>query len=83
MSQVNEICRRAAAAAPNVARLPAQVKDAALGAMADALEDAAGELAHANETDLDKARAEGTSKAVIDRLTLTDKRISASTFNAW
>ena len=77
MSQVSEICRRAAAIAPDVARLPSQIKDAALEAMADGLEAAADDLARANETDLEKARSEGTSKAVIDRLTLTEKRITS------
>ena len=77
MSQVSEICRRAAAVAPDVAGLPAQVKDAALRAMADALENATATLAEANESDLEKARAEGTSSAVIDRLTLTGKRIAS------
>lgn len=77
MSEVTDICRRAADAAPAVARLPAQTKNEALQAMAAALEDAAQDLAGANEADLEKARSEGTSKAVIDRLTLTKKRVSA------
>ena len=77
MSLVNDICRRAADAAPAVARLPAQTKNDALHAMADALEASAQDLATANETDLDKARDEGTSKAIVDRLTLTEKRVSA------
>ena len=57
--------------------MPAQVKDDALKAMADALEEAVDELAGANEKDLETARSEGTSQAVTDRLTLTDARIRA------
>jgi glutamate-5-semialdehyde dehydrogenase len=77
MSLVTEICKRAAEVAPDVARLPAQVKDDALHAMADALEGAGSELTEANAKDLETARAEGTSNTIVDRLTLTDKRIAS------
>ena len=43
MSSVTEICERAARTAPEVARLPSATKDAALHAMADALETADGQ----------------------------------------
>ncbi len=77
MSTVGDICRRAAAVAPEIAGLPAQIKNGALHAMADALADAAADLIRANETDLERARSENTSGAIVDRLTLTDKRIEA------
>jgi glutamate-5-semialdehyde dehydrogenase len=72
---VIEICERAAATAPHIAALTSEVKDAALHAMADALIAATGDLQTANATDVEAARAGGTSETLIDRLTLTDKRI--------
>ena len=75
MSLVSEICQEAAAVAPLVAQLPAQVKNNALHAMADELLASAKELVAANSQDLDKARAEGTSKTLLDRLELTEKRL--------
>ena len=76
MADVIEICRRAKAVSGDVATLPSAVKDKALVAMADALEAAAARLTTANSEDVERARAEGTSSTLIDRLTLTDKRIS-------
>lgn len=77
MSSVGEICERAAIAAPVVARLPAEVKDAALRAMADALEASATRLVAANEKDVAAAREGGTGETILDRLTLTDKRLAS------
>ena len=77
MESVTELCRRAAGAAPEVARLPGGVRDAALHAMADALLDGAASLADANAEDLDRARESGTSTTLIDRLTLTEPRVRA------
>ncbi len=79
MSDVIDICRRAKETSTAVATLPSQVKDDALLAMADALESAGSSLAEANAKDVERARAEGTSSTLIDRLTLTDKRIGAMT----
>ena len=76
MADVIEICRRAKAVSGDVATLPSAVKDKALVAMADALEAAGPRLAAANSEDVERARSEGTSSTLIDRLTLTDKRIS-------
>ena len=77
MSSVKDICRAAAEAAPRIARLSAQTKNDALHAMADALEADAQRLVEANEVDLREARSQGTSETVVDRLALTDKRISS------
>ena len=77
MSDVMEICRRAKGAAGEVATLPSEVKDRALRAMADALEASAEALSEANAHDVERARSEGTSSTLVDRLTLTGKRISA------
>src|SRR5918992_1025903 len=76
MTDVLDICRRAKHASQSVATLPSEIKDAALRAMADALENSSESLSVANAQDVDRARSEGTSSTLIDRLTLTDKRIS-------
>ena len=70
-----EICRLAADAAPAVAALTSEVKDAALNAMADALLDNGTSLVEANASDVDRARADGTSATLVDRLTLTESRL--------
>jgi len=74
-SSVTEICRRAAACAPGLARLDGGTKDAALHAMADALLDTAGDLAIANKEDVAAASSQGTSRTLLDRLTLTSSRL--------
>ena len=76
MSSVVELCERAAATAPEVARLSGELKDAALHAMAEALLDEAAALIEANAADVEAARTDGTSSTILDRLTLTDKRLS-------
>ena len=60
-------------AARVLATVSTAVKNAALLAMADALEARAGELLEDNQKDL--AAASGLSKAAVDRLTLNPKRI--------
>ena len=77
MTAVMEICRRAADVAPRVATLSSATKDAALRAMADALEARAGFLSEANSEDVDSAKVDGTPKTLIDRLTLTESRIAS------
>ncbi len=72
-----DICRTAAAVAPEVAALPAAVKDAALLAMADALLGAEEALVAANEQDVTAAREQGTSATLVDRLTLTPARLQS------
>jgi glutamate-5-semialdehyde dehydrogenase len=53
------------------------VKDQALRTMADALEQARGELQGANRLDLDAAEKAGMSRAMVDRLTLSDAVIES------
>lgn len=77
MPTVTQICERATAVVPDAALLTSAVKDAALHAMADALIAAAGDLQAANAGDVKAAREGGTSETLIDRLTLTDKRIGS------
>lgn len=51
-------------------------KEAALLAIADALEENAAAILSENKKDVDALTAKGATKALIDRLTLTEKRIS-------
>jgi glutamate-5-semialdehyde dehydrogenase len=73
---VVDIARRSKAAATELALLPRDTKDAALTAMADALEAQKDDILAANARDLEKGRDDGLSTAVLDRLTLTAKRIA-------
>src|SRR5690606_9640502 len=71
------VAGRAAEAAAELAPLPRAAKDAALHRIADALVDAAPEIVKANEADVARARENGISDYMIDRLSLTDERIAA------
>jgi Gamma-glutamyl phosphate reductase len=52
-------------------------KDAALRAMADALDSASAEIIAANDEDIARGRAEGLAEGLIDRLRLDRARVSA------
>ncbi|NEA28598.1 glutamate-5-semialdehyde dehydrogenase [Actinomadura bangladeshensis] len=69
--------RRAREAAAGLAPLPRAAKDAALHRIADALVAAAPEIVKANESDVARARDNGTSEYMIDRLSLSEQRIAA------
>ncbi|GAA1828003.1 glutamate-5-semialdehyde dehydrogenase [Actinomadura chokoriensis] len=69
--------RRAREAAAGLAPLPRAAKDAALHRIADALVAAAPEIVKANESDVARARGNGTSEYMIDRLSLSEQRIAA------
>ncbi|WP_019630390.1 glutamate-5-semialdehyde dehydrogenase [Actinomadura atramentaria] len=69
--------RRAKDAAADLAPLPRAVKDAALHAVADALEASAARIVKANALDVARAREAGTPASMIDRLSLTPERITA------
>ena len=77
MTEVLEAARRARAAAVELRTLTRDQKDAALLAMADALDAATPQLVTANAGDVERARADGTAEAIVDRLTLTPERIAA------
>lgn len=64
-------------AARTLATAPREVKDAALHAMADALDAARESVLAANTEDVQRAEDSGTSAALVDRLRLTDSRIDA------
>jgi glutamate-5-semialdehyde dehydrogenase len=68
---------RARAAAREIARAGTGKKDAALIAIAAAIEAGAGELKAENERDLVAGRQHGLDAALLDRLELTDARIAA------
>ncbi len=71
------VARRAKDAAAGLAPLPRAAKDAALHRIADALVAAASEIVKANEVDVARARENGTSEYMIDRLSLSEERIAA------
>ena len=74
---VREVAVRAKAATVALAAASRATKDAALHAMADALEAATGQLVAANASDITAAAQAGTSPYMLDRLTLTEARIRA------
>jgi len=73
---VHEVARRARVAAADLRQLTRNEKDSALRALADALVARTPEIVAANAIDIDRARGNGTSDAIIDRLTLTAPRIA-------
>ncbi|MEV4460740.1 glutamate-5-semialdehyde dehydrogenase [Microbispora sp. NPDC049633] len=80
MSEAEEFLKVAQAArdaATVLAPMPRAPKDAALRAVADALVAATDEIVAANAADVDRARENGTSEAMIDRLRLDAGRIAA------
>ena len=68
---------KARAAAQTLRAYTTEQKNAALEAIAAALEAAKDEIGKANAEDVKAAAAEGLSPAMLDRLTLTDKRFAA------
>ncbi len=76
-AQIRELASRAKQASRTLATASADAKNAALAAMATALEANAAELKAANAQDLADGEKAGLSAALLDRLRLTDKRIAA------
>ena len=74
-ASVEEVCAGAKHASRVLATLERPVKDAALHAIAAALRAGVDEILEANAADLAAAREAGISPALIDRLTLNEKRI--------
>jgi glutamate-5-semialdehyde dehydrogenase len=75
--QMTQLARQARAASRELARLTTGEKNACLLAMATALEQHAEAIKQANELDVDAAVNSGLSAAMLDRLSLDDKRIAA------
>ncbi|MCW2526802.1 MAG: gamma-glutamyl phosphate reductase [Pseudonocardiales bacterium] len=76
-AEVRAAATRSRDAAAELAPLARAAKDGALLAMADAVVAATREILAANAKDVDKAKEDGTSDPMIDRLTLTEDRIEA------
>ena len=74
---MQETGRRARAAAKQISRADCGMKDAALNAIATAIEKAADRLKTENEKDLAAGRRHGLDAALLDRLELNDARIAA------
>lgn len=74
---MQDIGRRARAAARALARADTNARNAALEAIATAIEQQAGALIAANQTDMEAGRQSGLDAALLDRLELTDARIAA------
>jgi glutamate-5-semialdehyde dehydrogenase len=73
---VAEICAGAKRAARTLARLDTETKNAALHAMADALEQRTDEILEANERDMEAGREAGLHSGLLDRLKLTEERLA-------
>lgn len=78
MQSIQEQARRARLAQRTLETMSTQRKNALLAAVCDALDERAEEIARANETDMNAARAEGMSEGLLDRLLFTVDRIHAS-----
>ncbi len=72
---VLDVARRARAASHDLAQATRAQKDAALQAMAEALESHVATILEANDADVEAARAAGTPEALIDRLRLDGARV--------
>ncbi len=77
VTSVAETCRRAKRAAGVLARTDSAIKDAALEAIARALEDRLEEILQANERDMQLGREAEIGEALLDRLRLDSGRVQA------
>ncbi len=73
---VAEVCLEARDAARVLATLDSATKNAALAAMADAVEARAGEILEANERDMEAGRDAGLDSGLLDRLKLDERRLA-------
>jgi glutamate-5-semialdehyde dehydrogenase len=73
---INELGRRARAAGRVLARMTGEAKRDLLSAMADEVERSAPAILAANAGDMDQARTEGVSGALLDRLLLNEGRVA-------
>jgi len=74
---VTDICAAAKAASRRLATLGSGVKDAALNAIADALEARTDEILEANARDMSAGQENGLDVALLDRLRLDEGRVAA------
>ncbi|HJQ47274.1 MAG TPA: aldehyde dehydrogenase family protein [Amycolatopsis sp.] len=73
---VEECARAAKQAAPSLATAPDDAIDTALSTMAQRLLDARADVLAANEADVTKAQQDGMSAGLLDRLTITEQRLT-------
>ena len=73
---VEQCAKAAKQAAPSLAAASDKAIDAALSAMAGRLESAREEVLAANAEDVAKAKADGMSAGLLDRLTVTEQRLA-------
>ena len=76
MSDIRQQALQCRTAAQPLAQLETAAKDALLRTMADALDQDAGAILAANARDLEAARANGTTGAMLDRLALDSTRLA-------
>jgi glutamate-5-semialdehyde dehydrogenase len=76
---IHDYGRRARAAARQLRKCATEQKNRGLLAMADRLVSMQDEILSANAQDVEKAKTDGLSPAMIDRLTLDPKRLTAMT----
>lgn len=76
MTMIESLCRGAAEAAPEAARLSGEEKNAVLTRAAGLLISRSGEILSANVGDVTEGRANAMPPAMVDRLTLTKERIA-------
>jgi glutamate-5-semialdehyde dehydrogenase len=72
---IEEICKKAKAASYEMGKLSAEAKNNALCRMANALEANVEKILTANKLDVEAAKAKGVKAALLDRLTLDQKKI--------
>jgi len=73
---VAEVCAQAKGASRELAVLDTATKDAALEAMADALQQRSHEILEANARDMDAGEEAGLHSGLLDRLKLTEERLA-------
>ena len=76
-TSVSELAKRARAAAPGVAAATTEAKNAALHAAAGGLVVDSDTILAANQVDVERAEAAGTSEQMVDRLRLDEGRVAA------
>jgi glutamate-5-semialdehyde dehydrogenase len=74
--QMQFLAERSRDASRALAKLDAETKNSLLRAMADGIEKSADRIQSANAKDIEAGKKAGLTVAMLDRLTLTDKRIS-------
>ena len=77
MTNVSQIAQQAKQASVALALVGQTAKNQALLTIADSLESRAAEILQANEKDIEFAKAQGISAAIIDRLLLSESRLKA------